>query len=234
MSGVGAHTWVACANLTCAIDWLDHWQTLIAGTGAIVAAGVSILYLRKQIAEASAQETRKRARRLAATRSRLQTALSEVSDYASETIELLKAYLDAPASGRGALGQRPRPPFPDAALRALEDMIEATDDDAFAGFISDFVAELQVLDSNLRFIGSNSRASLGPNLVSLTTRAAKAHAYADTMFPYARREACDPPQRLDWQRVVGALTLNLMVAERYPELHDFVGRARRRAEGDRS
>lgn len=223
--------WQACSNFDCFIDWLDHWQTMISGFAAVAAAAVSIHYLRKQISETNKQETRRRSRRLAAARARLQLSLSDGISYANDAIQLLKKYVDQ-INAKGdvaALASIPRPTLPDQAILSFEAIIEATDDDEFAGYVASMVSDMQVLNSRLQGVATEARALGLPNLHAYIMNAAKIYAYAAGTFKYARRETDTPPHQLDWDLTITGLRLNGLYQENYEELHAFMGRAKDRA-----
>ena len=227
----GPHTWIACTSLNCLIDWFDHWQTMLAGAAALLAGAASVYYLRKQINDAAALETGRRARRLAAARARLPLLLSDTSDYASQAIGLLKSYLDAasqPAAATAALSTNPLPTLPDPAILALAAAIEATDDSEFAIYIAEMISQMQVLNARLRALPAEARALGEIGIQSYLMNAAKVHGYASGLFDFARREADDPPHTLNWELVASALRLNGLYADAYSELHAFVVRTRDR------
>jgi hypothetical protein len=227
-------SWHACRDFNCLIDWIDHWQTLLAGMGALLAAGVSIYYLRQQIAQSAAQETGRRARRLAAARARLQLALSQTSHYATEMLSLLRGCLDAIGARDQlptAIANQPRPNLPDAAIQSFEAVIEATDDDEFAALIADMISEMQVLDARVSGLPVEHESIGRLNIQSYLLNAAQVYGYASSVFEYARRETEQPPHNLDWDAVVSALNIAGMYQDQdaYADLHAFLGRARDRA-----
>jgi hypothetical protein len=232
MTACGAEaTWTLCGDLNCFISWMDNWQTMLTGIGAIAAAAISVHYLRKQIKQTDQTETLRRRRRLAATRSRLQMALSEVSQFSADAMALIKRYVDAIGAGQPVdpLADLPRPLIPEAAVLALEAVIEATDDELFAGVAAETISQMQVLNARLGGLPAEA-VNLGVlNLHSYLMGAAKVYAYASGMFPYARRETEVPPQALDWALVASALALNGLHREHYVDLHAFVQRAANRA-----
>lgn len=227
-------TWVVCVSLPCFIDWMDHWQTLLAGAGAIIAAAVSIYFLRKQIGLTETQEGRRRARRLAASRARLKLSVSDTIHYANSAVLILKQCLDGIGAQHGlpaALANLAKPTFPEQSILAFEAVIEATDDDDFAAIIDDMISEMQVLNSRLGALTRDANSLVAANIEAYIMNACKVHAYASSIFPYARRETQAPPHALDWALVISALNLNDMYDHDYPNLHAFFGRARARAQG---
>lgn len=224
-------TWVWCGSLDCFISWLYNWQTMLTGIGAIGAAAWSVHYLRKQIEQADLAEKSRRRRRLAAMRSRLQMALSDITQYANEAIALLKRYMDAVDAGQRTddVAATSRPIIPEAAVLALEAVIEATDDDEFAGVVAETISQMQVLNTRLGGLPTEATSSGIYNLHAYLMGAAKVHAYVSMMFPYARREVEEPPKKLDWSQVRSGLFLNDLYEEHYEELYAFIQRAADRA-----
>jgi hypothetical protein len=214
------------------INWLDQWQTLISGTGAIIAASVTAFLFWKQLRSDKVLEEGRRRRRLAATRSRLQLALSNATQYANDALTLLKAYLDAVVSGGDteALANEPRPTLPEAAILAFETMIEATDDEKFSALIADAVSQMQVMNSRLRGIHSDAGVLGARNVHAYLLNAARIYGFCSAAFPFARREIEDPPQSIDWQSARTGLRLRGMYEEEYAELHAFVQRAAERSQ----
>lgn len=206
---------------------------MIAGIGAITAAGISIHFLREQIASSETQEVRRRARSFAAARARMQLSLSDATHYASGMLVLLKACLDSLGAGpeiSAVVAAMPKPALPDAAILSFVAVIEATDDDKFAALVADMISEMQVLDSRVAGLQSE-RGRLGLLTInSYVLNAAKVYAQASTMFGYARRETDQPPYALDWDAVFSALKLNQLYEELYPRLYAFIQHARERAE----
>lgn len=202
----------------------------------MAAAAISIVYLRKQIDATAVQESARRARRLMAARSRLPLQLSEVVEYASEAITLLKRILDAALAGHrrfGPLAELQRPVLPEQAILALSEIIENTEHNGFANLLGDMISQMQVLNSRLRGFPGEARLLSASALEAYLLNAAKIYGYAGSMYEYARREVEQPPIELDWQQAIGALRASGLDPEDYPTLHAFVGRARDRAVGAR-
>jgi hypothetical protein len=206
---------------------------MLTGIGAIGAAGVSIHFLRKQIAGTDKLEARRRSRRLASARARLPLSLSETNNYTSDALSLLKHCLDAVTAGHGFpqnLAELPNPILPEQAILSFAEFIEATDDDRFAGVIASMISEMQVLNSRIQGLRADGAGLGALGLQSYIFNAAKVSGYASSMYEYARRESDEPPHRLDWNAVTSSLRLAGFYQDDYPDLHAFVARARGRAE----
>jgi hypothetical protein len=210
--------WGWCGSFSCFISWLDNWQTMLTGIGAIAAAAISVHYLRKQIEEASHTETARRRRRLAATRSRLQMALSEISQFSTEAIGLIKRYIDAISAGQPteSLTDLPRPLVPEAAVLALEAVIEATDDELFGKFQHGFALALLVTHGDRlaaplrRVAGPLGKAVKAPDIglavdldIELSRLLGSRHSASFSPTRSLRRLRHPPPATHSWRCVAG-------------------------------
>ena len=224
--------WSLCGDVNCVVSWMDRWQTMLTGLAALIAAAVSVYFIRKQIAQAESAETHRRKRRLAAARSRLQLTLSTVSHYGSDSIVFLKRLRDAVSANQviPTLADAPRPILPEPAVLALEAVIEATDSDGFAGYLADLISEMQVLNSRLSGLPDQAQDLGTINLDAYLVNAAKVYAFASGSFPYARRAVAEPPTELDWADVISALRLQQMYEHHYGDLFAYVARAAARAD----
>jgi hypothetical protein len=228
--------WSMCGDINCAISWMDRWQTMLTGITALIAATIGVYFVRKQIEQTEAAEAHRRKRRLAAARSRLQLALSTVSHYGSDSIGFLRGFRDALSANQAVptLADAPRPVLPEPAVLALEAVIEATDNDGFAGFLADLISEMQVLNSRMSGLPADALVLGVHNLDAYLMNATKVYAFASGAFPYARRDTVEPPTEIDWSNVNSALRIHQMYDEQYEELFAFVERAAERANNPRS
>lgn len=231
----GAGVWHACwADFGCYLDWLDHWQTMLSGIGAIAAALLSIKFLRKQIEQAADLDTGRRARRVEANRARLPLHLSDCVQYAAEAIEYLDRPLNLDARyAKFATEQKtPVPILPNGAILAFEAIIENTENADFANLIADMISQMQVLDSRLRGLASGPLIQLGMAEACLIN-AAKVQGYAESMFDFARRETQEPPRALDWNLALNALKRQ-QLGGRYEKLALMMARERDREQASQS
>ena len=206
--------WTACGlDLACNIGWLDHWQTMITGLLAVVAAFIAL-----------GADTRRgkseRKRALEAARLRLHLAASDLIGFAREALSFLKHHLDhtnelAP----------PLPTLPLAALDALAAFVEATDDLTASAYVSNLVSRSQVLNSRLHSSSEDSALRHGSTAWSYVRNAAEVYAGAEGLLPYARGEQSSPPHSLDWTRVKSALFFADIYEDSYSDLHAFIDRA---------
>lgn len=222
--------WSMCGDVNCVVSWMDRWQTMLTGLAALIAAGISVYFVRQQIAQAESAEAHRRKRRLAAARSRLQMTLSTISHYGTDSLVYLKRLRDAVGANQPipTLAAAPRPILPDPSVLALEAVIEATDSDDFAGFLSDLISEMQVLNSRLSALPQEALDLGVYNLDAYLINAARIYAYTSGAFPYARRETDEPPINLDWADVMSALRIQHIYEEHYGELFASIRRAAER------
>ncbi|KQW81880.1 hypothetical protein ASC65_11380 [Brevundimonas sp. Root1279] len=157
--------------------------------------------------------------------------LSTISHYGSDAIVFLRRLRDAVGANQPVpmLAELPRPILPDPSVLALEAVIEATDSDGFAGFLSDLISEMQVLNSRMSALPDEAQDLGVLNLDAYLMNAAKVYAFASSAFPYARRETAEPPTELVWDEVISALRIQHIYEEHYGDLFAFVRRAAERA-----
>ena len=198
------------ADFLCqASNWLYNWQTLISGILAVVAAAVSVWYLRKQIAQSEQHERERSSRRFNAVRATLPLTLSQVCNYC---LEIGRCLADLHhASEEEYLNQSyAAPSLPENVPAALEKAIEATVDKSLISALSDMISNLQTLNSRINGISIDSRRRLQVtklNVEYYIAQSATVYAIAASLFPYARRETDAPPASYSLNDVGGALFL---------------------------
>lgn len=184
----------------CYIDWLDHWQTMLSGGGAIIAGIASVVLLRSQIKQTADLETARRAQSFSGARARLTGALNAVAVYARDSAKYLAKYYKVLGNYEAVYSQKevPCPLPPSEAIEAIITAIETTDDSAFAKFLSDLIADIQVHDARLSeapalFARSASRSFIHDLIVA----AGALYMTASSGLPFARRETEDKPVEVD-------------------------------------
>ena len=210
-----------------------YWQTMLTGIGAVAAAALSIHFLRRQIESTERQEDGRRKRRLAAARARLPLSLSSTNQYADSALILLRDCLDSlkkHGQVESSITLYGTLPIPEPAILSFEAMVEATDDDLFAALLANMISEIQVLDTRLDDLNDLKGGSGIKNAYSNILYAARIHAYAASIYDYARRESNDAPHGLNWDLVNSALLQNKFYDTAYPDLFEFIANVRRRSE----
>lgn len=193
--------------MSCFIDFLDKWQTLISGFLAVGAAAVGTYFLRKQIAQSELHERTRLRARLASARAVLPLALDQIANYATQQIGALAELHE---NCRLWTLEAPKPSLrkvelPSDVIFLLREAIEAADANRLPKaleLLSDIIAEIQVL--NARIEGAEERlAKSGPSGLTLELEehivlAAKLYGLAVGLLPFARRADGDGPIAVSW------------------------------------
>jgi hypothetical protein len=152
--------------------WLKDWQPLVAATVALCAAlfaayvaysnTTATLELNRQ------QETQRRRRKHAATRSVLPLALVEVSEYAERSALALCAILNADTKDilnstsdfvpHRSITPDLAQPLPSETLKALTDFIEYSDHPLDVGVLVSTISLIQIYISRLRVLIKRNNA----------------------------------------------------------------------------
>ncbi|MGY4395285.1 hypothetical protein ACVWZA_000446 [Sphingomonas sp. UYAg733] len=182
-------------------DWIsfaDHWQTLIAGILAILAAllGAGLVY--HQTRQTRAIEEDRLQRRNAAARSTLPLVLSSIMNYARQVAAgMRQLYLSSVGNhiDRDQLLAWDIPTVPQGETAALATVIEAAANDT-ADVIADLLGHLQVQSGRIREMQANAAAGtpgrrniLKTALEEYLLDVADLHARCELLLDYARREA---------------------------------------------
>jgi hypothetical protein len=189
------------------VNWLDHWQTLVSGVLAILAAFAGAMLLRKQIAQTEGHERDRLRRRSNAVRATLPLTLSGFGAFAkSAVIELKNAQLLLPANHIGVLPPGFNPPVPPSELvNDLKEMIESTDDEAVISAMSEIVSEVQTLYSRMSSLNDPIQMAyiVGSSLTmdQYIVQAARLYAIVEGLFDFARRKTECGPSSIAWDRV---------------------------------
>jgi hypothetical protein len=179
------------------ITVLDHWQTLVTGVLAIVAAFIGGGFVHYQTQMARVADRDRLTRRHAAARSTLPIVLSGMMEYARHVgAGLRRLYLSSADDSvpRDAIVGWEIPLLPTDATRALSEVIEAASNE-MAEVISDLLSQLQVQNVRLRgmkddaIVGTPGRRNLLKiELDSYIIDIADIYARCEALLGYARRE----------------------------------------------
>lgn len=166
--------------------YLDHFQTLVTGLIAIVAAVVAAYFVQKQINLARDQEDERINRLFDAGRATLPLTLKGVIRYSDECADFLLA------ARRGETGEDapPAPLLDPATVTQLRDMVAASPKNVRTQ-IAVLLGELQVQASRTEgFVrrGKWSEATSAFTADQFLAANATIGAICDRMFPFARRE----------------------------------------------
>ena len=178
-------------------NWLYCWQTLIAGTFALVGAYFTVRKIREQIRQSDRQRQDEIARRHNAARLTLPLALAAVGDLLQETVDEIayeleqlgphgfsKAF-DANVEGKANRSSFAPVRLADDVISTFRDFVESLTSSTDIRHVAELVASLQIYLSryngfDLKMIGVRT------GLEGLLLDAAKIRLLVDKMFNYAR------------------------------------------------
>ena len=126
------------------IAW--SWQSLLGAISTLLAAVYGAWFVLRQIQQNDQQEQDRKARRLRAQRASMPLVMSDLCDFAEQSVERLKRALPLALRYGSVTGTRFAPHAPKLAPGAVKEitaMIEAADDAEADAYI-DLLAELQV------------------------------------------------------------------------------------------
>lgn len=196
-------------------NMIDHWQALVAGEIAIVAALVTV-------AGVFLQSRCDRLRKSRAARALMPAALSSVSDYTMKSVQWLRAaklpatIIEADIETAQKVLPGP-PPEPEARIfDILKDCVEHADAKP-AQAIANLLSAMQIFRSRVWDIGdritnphnySSVRALMGREADARIIDAINLRAMTDRLFPFARMETNKAPEPLDLNAVATAFKVS--------------------------
>ena len=181
--------------MACFIEWLDKWQTLLAGVLALIGAMWTVYYIHRQIKQVDELEKARRSKEELAARAVLPLALSQLVQYASECLRVIKDHSVQPGMLSGD------PLDENAGLPTVQRDIIGTlqacvryGDNTVVGQISTLLAAIQVQQARLRELIIRSarrpdRRICRVEAIEAMIDAAEIHAKASALFEYGREIA---------------------------------------------
>lgn len=175
--------------------WFE-WQGLLSGILAVGAAVVSILFLKRQIAQTSDLHKDELARRHNAVRSVVPVALSAISEYCNAVVDCIAtavedrqdvfeaAFNDAM---HGRLQQKSFEPvqFPSDVISTMQLFVETLTRSADVRHMAELLSSLQILQSRFKDFDL-TQVAVERGLHSLLLDASKVRLLSDSVFNYAR------------------------------------------------
>ncbi|WP_024352786.1 hypothetical protein [Brevundimonas naejangsanensis] len=140
------------------IAW--SWQSLVGAIFTLLAAVYGAWFVLRQIQQNDRQEQDRKARRLRAQRAAMPLVMSEVCEFAEQSVERLKRALAVAKQHGSVTGTRMTPRAPKLAPGAVKEitaMVEAADGAEADAYI-DLLAELQVHLARWRSFEADLRA----------------------------------------------------------------------------
>lgn len=181
--------------------WIDHWQTLIAGSLAILAAIVGGIFINRQIRAAKTSEIEARQRKFDAARAVLPLILSALSEYAIRCNKLLMA-IHATKAGENIPKQAapsPPPPIPSGVIDDLRAIIEHSDE-PFRGNVKRLIGQLQVQVARIGSMVTHLKAGYDDdhsitalNIETYMIDGADIYARCSALFDFARGTSDEVP-----------------------------------------
>ena len=204
---------------------LTGWQTLLAGTLAILASVFAAravvvqtasaeLSEQKRLDAAAAERNIQTTRALVAARSVMPLTLNSLAEYAEAVAEASMTVLDRSRRRRVRLTPDRMPTLPLApgeAVPSLQAFILAAPVE-MGPYIADLLSDVQILSANAtsvwrRTLGDEGQIVLKDNYHDLIARAAVLHARISELYPFARRETNVVPTMPQYANVCTALRL---------------------------
>jgi hypothetical protein len=184
-------------------QWLYDWQTLVSGFLALIAAGVTVIYLKKQISLSEKQETDRLQRQHNAARVTLPLTLSGLC----QVIEQMLMELHTAKSDPNTF-QLPAPPT--NAIIELQQIILSTDNSSITTPIAEIIREIQTLWVRVEALSNRGNPPHSHILLisifdEWIIQAAKIYALIESLFDYSRFEKQDGPKEVAWERVEAIL-----------------------------
>ncbi len=200
---IAVHIFAAAPQMPALGQWLDKWQTLIAGVLALVGAYWAVIGIRQQIEFSERQERERLQREHNAVRATLPLTLSGL-------IEPLRSMLLALHTARegvraqGFTTDFDPPAVPAQYVTELQAVIATTDQKDVIEPISEIIREIQTLWARVEVLRDEReqrrRADLDINIDDWVIQAAQIHALTESLFDYARAEVLVGPTEVSWER----------------------------------
>lgn len=197
--------------------WLNRYQTLLAAVAALGAAGASIHYVRKQIAQAEQHRQDQIRRDRAAARTMLPLALSAICEYAELSVKSLKQ--------RHAGGPSQPPSVPTEALEQLVATVRTLDVEHVQPFAS-IAQEIQVHNARISDARGSSRLNEA-DFQEYVLDAAEVYARASSLFEFARFKSEQLPTELFADEMKSALVNTKAERDKDGPLHKAIDRRQR-------
>jgi hypothetical protein len=204
---------------------LDDWQTLIAGTLALIAAVIGAIFLRRQIRQTSHIENSRRERKQTALRAVGPLAMAAIVEYAIECSDVLKR-LYAQCQGQ-ALPQKgitvpTLPPLPSDTIERLAELVEYSrvgETDLIEDMLSDIQVQRARLRGTLRDVGNPNKTITRANIESYIIDTGQIYARAAASLDFFRRTSATLREQIDWNDVRRALNNLDFYDTSYPSVY---------------
>ncbi|MGE0255758.1 MAG: hypothetical protein AB7N54_16640 [Alphaproteobacteria bacterium] len=167
------------------------WQTILAGIFAVVAAGFTVVQLRRQLAAEERRHREMRESKAWAARARLPDALSAVVEYSEQASRFIVGL------------RKDMPESPDAYIQEIKESIEFLPPDA-AGSLFSVAVFFQIFNSRIR---EPTDSPLWE--IERLYDSAKLRCISERIFPFARKEGEIPTTEITQDDMKSALRMNV-------------------------
>lgn len=219
-----------CQTSECFIQWAYDWQTLITG----VAAAFTVYLLWKQIHVADRHEKARIERKARAFRATLPVVLSNICQYADDSLKYWKKWHDyrdwtlkgsTQSDGFATILTPPVPiiKLPPDIVSYLQEFIESSLRHDVNLRLEDILRRLQIMDS--RIVSSIDPEPIGIVYIgSQIMDSAELYAISSSLFSFARSEDDEDLIKVDVEDVYKALKLNYIHKESHPIIWERIER----------
>lgn len=212
---------------------VKDWQTILAGFLAVLAAKLTVDAIGDQIAQTDRHEEDRRQRKNRAARAELPAALSLLTGYANNCLDLIK-FIPFDGDERVLLPAETSfaiPSIPQEALATLRRCIETSDDTVYDAMAT-LLEKIQVQQSRLKniahdVIAPSNRIVTRSQLAGAAVDANEIFARINLMWDYARRDSETIRKTLVAADLINNLRFDDFREEDYPGIQDsleFVAR----------
>lgn len=210
--------------------WIDHWQALIAGSLAIVAAIVGGIFINRQVRAAKTSETEARQRKFDAARAVLPLTLSALSEYAIRSNKLLMA-IHTTKAGESIPKQATPPALPPIPVGVIEDLraIIEQSDEPFRGSIKRLIGQLQVQVARMGSMATHLKEGYDDdhsitvlNIETYMIDGADIYARCSALFDFARGTSDEVPGGPTRADIRTGLRQTGVWEDLYPRVHQWV------------
>ena len=194
-------------------QWLYEWQTLVAGVLALLAAAVSVYFLRQQIDQSDRHERERLERQHRAVRATLPLTLAGLIEPLSAMITALHLAAIEVANNGIAKSFSP-PPAPGEYVEQLQQVLATTDESTVTEPIAEIIREIQTLWSRVRTLQTEQAqrraADLTAQIYSWIIQTSQIFVLVESLFEYARGRTQSGPKDASWAQV-GTVIMRLQV-----------------------
>lgn len=200
-------------QLRCSVptEWAGHfsqclyeWQSLEVGILALIAAGMSVYFLHRQISQSDRHEKERLQREHSSIRATLPLSLSSLVDPLRQMLISLNAAKLEVRQNRISTNFVP-PDAPAEHVAELQGLIASTNKKSVVEPVAQIIREMQTLWARVKTLQDpreqRRRAGLIDNIDEWIVQAAQIHSLIESLFEYARDEKDEGPKFVRWERV---------------------------------